>query len=115
MVSSLIITFLPKKASFNFMAANTTCSDFGASKIKSATFSTVSPSICHEVMAWSGEWPRRDTPHSRSGVAAALHWRLCVEIPHVEGQRNPSKTVGAGMAVRRYPTPKGKGEAPARP
>ena len=37
-----------------------------------------------------------------------------VEIPHVEGQRNPSKTVGAGMAVRRYPTPKGKGEAPAR-
>ena len=36
--------------SFNFMAAITICSDFGAQKIKSATVSTVSPSICHEVM-----------------------------------------------------------------
>ena len=32
------------------MAAVTICSDFGAQKIKSATVSTVSPSICHEVM-----------------------------------------------------------------
>ena len=32
------------------MAAVTICSDFGAPKIKSATVSTVSPSICHEVM-----------------------------------------------------------------
>ena len=32
------------------MAAITICSDFGAPKIKSATVSTVSPSICHEVM-----------------------------------------------------------------
>ena len=36
--------------SFNFMAAVTTCSDFGAQKIKSATVSTISPSICHKVM-----------------------------------------------------------------
>ena len=36
--------------SFKFMAAVTICSDFGAPKIKSATVSTVSPSICHEVM-----------------------------------------------------------------
>ena len=36
--------------SFNFMAAMTICSDFGATKIKSATVSTVSPSISHEVM-----------------------------------------------------------------
>ena len=35
---------------FNFMAAVTICSDFGAQKIKSDTVSTVSPSICHEVM-----------------------------------------------------------------
>ena len=33
--------------SFNFMAAVTICSDFGAQKIKSVT---VSPSMCHEVM-----------------------------------------------------------------
>ena len=32
------------------MATVTICSDFGAQKIKSATVSTVSPSICHEVM-----------------------------------------------------------------
>ena len=33
------------------MAAVTICSDFGAPpKIKSDTVSTVSPSICHEVM-----------------------------------------------------------------
>ena len=36
--------------SFNFMATITICSDFGAQKIKSITVSTVSPSICHEVM-----------------------------------------------------------------
>jgi len=37
--------------SFNFMAAVTICSDFGAPpKIKSDTVSTVSPSISHEVM-----------------------------------------------------------------
>ena len=37
--------------SFNFMAAVTSCSDFGAKKkIKSDTVSTVSPSIYREVM-----------------------------------------------------------------
>ena len=35
--------------SFNFMAAITICSDFGAQKM-SDTVSTVSPSICHEVI-----------------------------------------------------------------
>ena len=38
----------------------------------------------------------------------------CEETPYVQGKRNPSKTVGTGAAVRRYSTPKGKGEAPAR-
>ena len=36
--------------SFNFMAAVTMCSDFGAPQIKPVTVSIVSPSICHEVM-----------------------------------------------------------------
>ena len=36
--------------SFNFMAAVTICSDFGAQEIKSVTVSIVSPSICYEVM-----------------------------------------------------------------
>ena len=40
-----------EQVSFNFMAAITICSDFEAPpKIKSVTFSIVSPSICHEVM-----------------------------------------------------------------
>ena len=50
MLSRLVITFLPRsKRFFYFMAAVTIC-DFGAPKIKSATVSTVSPSISHEVM-----------------------------------------------------------------
>ena len=36
--------------SFNFMVAVTICSDFGTPKIKPATTSTVSASMCHEVM-----------------------------------------------------------------
>ena len=39
-----------EQTSFNFMAAIIICSDFGAQKIKSDNVSTVSPSICHEVM-----------------------------------------------------------------
>ena len=52
MLSTLVISFLLRsKLFFNFMAAVTICSDFGAPpKIKSVTVSTVSPSICHEVM-----------------------------------------------------------------
>ena len=48
--SMLVITFLPRNKRFNFMAAITICSDFGAQKTKSDTVSTVSPSISHEVM-----------------------------------------------------------------
>ena len=51
MLSRFVITFLPRSTCiFNFMAAVTICHDFGAPKIKSLTVSTVSPSICHEVM-----------------------------------------------------------------
>ena len=51
MLSRLVITFLPRSKSFNFMAAITICSDFGAQKIKSFTLFFGSPSIIyHEVM-----------------------------------------------------------------
>ena len=55
MLSRLVMAFFSKEqASFNFMAAVTICSDFGApppkKNIVSYTVSTVSPSICHEVM-----------------------------------------------------------------
>ena len=36
------------------------------------------------------------------------------EIPYIQGQRKPSKMVGTGAAVRRYPTSRDKGEAPVR-
>ena len=49
MLSKLVITFLPRSKSLNFMAAVTICSDFGAPQNK-VSVSTVSPSICHEVM-----------------------------------------------------------------
>ena len=45
-----IVGEIVETVSFNFMAAVTICSDFGAKKIKSLTVSIVSPSICHEVM-----------------------------------------------------------------
>ena len=48
MLSRLVITFLPG-ASFNFMAAVTICSDFGAQGNK-VSVSVVSPSIGREVM-----------------------------------------------------------------
>ena len=50
MLSRLVITFLPRSKSLNFMAAITIYSDLELPKIKSASVSTVSPSICHEVM-----------------------------------------------------------------
>ena len=49
MLSRLVVAFLPRRKSFNFMAAVTICSVLEPPKIKSVTVSTVSPSIGHEV------------------------------------------------------------------
>ena len=50
-LSRLVIAFLARSKCLNFMAEVAICSDFGApQKIKSATVSIVSPSICHEVI-----------------------------------------------------------------
>ena len=51
MLSRLVIAFLPRSTHlFNFMAAVTIYSDFGAQENTSVTVCIVSPSICHEVM-----------------------------------------------------------------
>ena len=50
MLSRLVITSFKEQAPFNFMAAVTICSDFGAKKMESITVSIASPSTCHEVM-----------------------------------------------------------------
>ena len=61
--------------------------------------------------------PRGATPCSRSGGAAmrrypslkirssgALHWSSREEIPHAQGKRNPSKTVGVARGHQRANT-----------
>ena len=50
MLSRLVIAFLPRSRCLYFMAAITICSDLESKNINSATVSSVSPSICHEVM-----------------------------------------------------------------
>jgi len=50
MLSRFVIEPRRYKASNNFMAAVTICSDWEPKKIKSLTVSVVSPAICHEVM-----------------------------------------------------------------
>ena len=56
MLSKLVITFLPrsKRLLISWMQSPSTVI-FKPPKIKSATVSTVSPSICHEVMGLDGE------------------------------------------------------------
>ena len=44
---------------------------------------------------------RGATPSPRSGAAAALCWSSREEIPHVQGKRNPSKTVGTERGHKR--------------
>ena len=62
------------------MAAITICSDLRAQKIKSDTVSTVSPSICHEVMGPDGErngtslqYSCLENPMDRGAWKAAVH------------------------------------------
>ena len=42
-----------------------------------------------------------DTPRPRSGAMAVLCWSRSEDIPHVQGKRNPSKTVGAERGHQR--------------
>ena len=37
-----------------------------------------------------------------TGVAAAWCWSDCEEIPHIQGERSPSKMVGAGAVAEQY-------------
>ena len=66
-----------EQSSFNFMAAVTIHSDFGAPpKIKSATVSIISPSICHEEMG----------PDAKNLVFQMLGFNVelvCVNVNHL--------------------------------
>ena len=50
MLSRLVITFVPSDESFSFMAQSPSAVILESQTLKSAIVSTVSPSICHEVM-----------------------------------------------------------------
>ena len=53
---------------------------------------------------WSGQWLRGDTPGPRKGAVVMLCWSSpedIQEIPHVQGKRNPTKTVGTEKADQR--------------
>ena len=50
MLSRLVIAFLSRKVSFNFMAQSPSAVILEPKKIKSLTVSIVSPTICHEVI-----------------------------------------------------------------
>ena len=45
--------------------------------------------------------PGGDTPQPREGAAAMLCWSSQGEISHVQGKRNPSKTVGVARGHQR--------------
>ena len=45
--------------------------------------------------------PGGDTPWPREGAVATLCWSSQGEIPHVQGKRNPSKTVGVARGHQR--------------
>ena len=85
MLSRLVIFSSKEQVSYNFMAAVTICSDFGAQQIKSVTVSIVSPSMSHEVMGpdamifvfWMLSFkPTFHSPHSLSsrGSLVLLHF-----------------------------------------
>ena len=65
MLSRLVIAFLPRNNSFNFMAAVTICSDFGAPKIKSFTVAL----SCHSATPWtSAHRASRSITNSQSSL-----------------------------------------------
>ena len=49
-------------------------------------------------------WRWGDTPPPRQGAAAALCWSSLKEISHVQGKRNPRKTVGVARGHQREDT-----------
>ena len=52
--------------------------------------------------------------YTTTGVVAARGWSDCEVIPHIQGQKSPSKMEqwlhSAGVMLRRYPKSKGKGK-----
>ena len=55
MLSNLVITFLPRSKSLNFMAAITTHSDFGAQENRVCHCFHCFSIYCHEVMGWDAK------------------------------------------------------------
>ena len=54
----------------------------------------------------AGAVAERSHPASEVGAAATLSWSSREERPHVQGKRNPSKTVGTKRGDQRADRPK---------
>ena len=79
MLSRLVITFLPRsKASFNFMAAITICSDFGAPENKASR----SALICHSSHRKQTRSPISQVKWSHSVVSDSVNpWTVAYLVP----------------------------------
>ena len=94
MLSRLVITFLPRSKRLNFIAAITICSDLEATKIKSDTVSTVSPSISH--VPGAGErHSTRDKSHEEGGSAYAKAGSSLGSAPGYSRASTPKKPESA--------------------
>ena len=59
-------------------------------------------SVCAKHSGWdSTSAAERREPTSKVRSSAALCWSSCEDIPHVQGKRNPSKTVGTEKGHQR--------------
>ena len=71
------------------MAEVTICSDFGAKKIMSATVSTLSPSICHEVVMYGCEsWTVKKVKYRKIDAFELWCWRRLLRVPWTTRRSN---------------------------
>ena len=92
--------------SFNFTAAITIFSDFGAQKIKSDTVSTVSSSISHEVMGpdvmyGCESWTLKKAECRRIDAFELWCWRRLLRVPWTARRSNQSilKEISPGISL----------------
>ena len=107
MLSRLVITFLPRsKCLLISWLQSPSAVILEPPKIKSVT---VSPSICHEMMGpdamilvfWMLSFKPTFSCTSFIFIAGAVSGQEEIPLLHVQGKRNPSKTVGAERGQQR--------------
>ena len=93
MLSSLVITFLPRsKCLLISWPQSPSAVILEPPKIKSVTVSTVSPSICHEIMGPDHEvsWSLKKAEHQRIDAFELRCWRGLLRVPWTARRSNQS-------------------------